>query len=673
MMVMESETIMSRDNTLTDSEDLYQIALLIDQLKHDETQLRVNAARQLVPIARALGPERTRNELIPFLNDSVDDEDEVIAVIAEKLGELSSCVGGNEYAYIILSPLEFLICGEDSVVREKAVVSIETVVSKLTEDQCTKMFIPFLNRLAGKDWFTSRAAAASLVHLTFTKVSDKMKLDLASLYLRLCSDETPTVRRTAAQNLVQFLKVAQNCDQSAVVASLLEAFQAFSRDEQDSIRIQVIPICKALSQISTPDMRISQVLSVILAVSSDRSWRLRWALANRIHEIIEVFSENKSSAVAATASATSLASHVNTITSSITSLSSIFDTLLNDSEAEVRAAATTHLAAVSKCLMKATIVERLLPTAQRLASDSSEFVRASFALEICMLSPSLGRDDTIQLLLPILLNLLRDEVSEVRLNVISGLDAVNKVIGIELLSQALLPSIAELAQDVKWRVRLAVIEHLPMLARHLGKDFFLVDGESSSPGNILTNTSILGGGTSLMQLSVNWLSDEVFQIRKAAAENLFRLAQQFGLAWTTSQILPTIQHLKAQSKFTQRLTALHTIQVLFGLNRERSTSTQSDNDGEVLVMYQALLRVVFDLAVDNVPNIRLNVAKTLLMAANEPRLSVEICDSCIAGCSGASSNVFSETFTILDKLMEDQDRDVKFYAKKAMEEFDRLA
>jgi len=124
------------------------------------------------------------------------------------------------------------------------------------------------------------------------------------------------------------------------------------------------------------------VLSVILAISSDRSWRLRWALANRIHEIIEVFSENKSNAGAVNSSAALLASHINTITSSITSLSSIFDTLLNDSEAEVRAAATTHLAAVAKCLLKATVVERLLPTAQRLASDSSEFVRASFALEV---------------------------------------------------------------------------------------------------------------------------------------------------------------------------------------------------------------------------------------------------------------------------------------------------
>ena len=56
--------------------DLRSIALLIDQLKHDDLSLRVNSTRALVAIATALGPDRTRNELIPFLCESTDDEDE---------------------------------------------------------------------------------------------------------------------------------------------------------------------------------------------------------------------------------------------------------------------------------------------------------------------------------------------------------------------------------------------------------------------------------------------------------------------------------------------------------------------------------------------------------------------------------------------------------------------
>jgi serine/threonine-protein phosphatase 2A regulatory subunit A len=68
-------------------DELYPIAVLIDELKvrlersaqgvlwqlliskqHDDVLLRLNAIHRLSTIALALGPERTREELIPFLD-----------------------------------------------------------------------------------------------------------------------------------------------------------------------------------------------------------------------------------------------------------------------------------------------------------------------------------------------------------------------------------------------------------------------------------------------------------------------------------------------------------------------------------------------------------------------------------------------------------------------------
>ena len=42
--------------------------LLLTILKHDDVLLRLNAIHRLSTIALALGPERTRDELIPFLD-----------------------------------------------------------------------------------------------------------------------------------------------------------------------------------------------------------------------------------------------------------------------------------------------------------------------------------------------------------------------------------------------------------------------------------------------------------------------------------------------------------------------------------------------------------------------------------------------------------------------------
>lgn len=49
-------------------DSLYPIQVLVDELKHEDVQLRLNAIRRLSTIARALDQERTRKELIPFLS-----------------------------------------------------------------------------------------------------------------------------------------------------------------------------------------------------------------------------------------------------------------------------------------------------------------------------------------------------------------------------------------------------------------------------------------------------------------------------------------------------------------------------------------------------------------------------------------------------------------------------
>lgn len=70
-------------------DNLYPLALLMDELKHDDVSNRVEAMQKLDTIAIALGPERTRKELLPFLHDvAQDDEEEVFTVLGAKLGSL---------------------------------------------------------------------------------------------------------------------------------------------------------------------------------------------------------------------------------------------------------------------------------------------------------------------------------------------------------------------------------------------------------------------------------------------------------------------------------------------------------------------------------------------------------------------------------------------------------
>jgi hypothetical protein len=68
-----------------------------------------------------------------------------------------------------------------------------------------------------------------MFHLVYHRVSSLIKSDYLSLFLRLCVDETPAVRRSAAQNLYNMVKVVSN---EEALVDLIASFKAFTRDDQ---------------------------------------------------------------------------------------------------------------------------------------------------------------------------------------------------------------------------------------------------------------------------------------------------------------------------------------------------------------------------------------------------------------------------------------------------------
>ena len=108
-------------------------------------QLQLNSIRRLKTIALALGEERTRRELVPFLGEeSKDDEDSVLQAIAEELGDFVPLVGGAAHAPCLLPVLESVAMVEETVVREAAVDSLCKVCSALGESSVAEHFVPLL-------------------------------------------------------------------------------------------------------------------------------------------------------------------------------------------------------------------------------------------------------------------------------------------------------------------------------------------------------------------------------------------------------------------------------------------------------------------------------------------------------------------------------------------------
>ena len=85
----------------------------------------------MTTIALALGEERTRAELIPFLSENNDDEDEVLLALAEQLGNFVPYVGGSTYAHVLLPLLETLSTVEESMCKVGAQLTDASVHDSL--------------------------------------------------------------------------------------------------------------------------------------------------------------------------------------------------------------------------------------------------------------------------------------------------------------------------------------------------------------------------------------------------------------------------------------------------------------------------------------------------------------------------------------------------------------
>lgn len=93
----------------------------------------------------------------------------MLLALAEQLGTFITLVGGPEFAYCLLPPLESLSTVEETVVRDKAVESLRVVAQQHSPADLESHFMPLLQRLSTGDWFTSRTSACGLFSVGLKK------------------------------------------------------------------------------------------------------------------------------------------------------------------------------------------------------------------------------------------------------------------------------------------------------------------------------------------------------------------------------------------------------------------------------------------------------------------------------------------------------------------------
>uniref|UniRef100_A0A8C7I315 Protein phosphatase 2 scaffold subunit Abeta n=1 Tax=Oncorhynchus kisutch TaxID=8019 RepID=A0A8C7I315_ONCKI len=463
-------------------DSLYPIAVLIDELRNEDVQLRLNSIKKLSTIALALGVERTRTELLPFLTDTIYDEDEVLLALAEQLGNFTMLVGGPEYVHCLLPPLESLATVEETVVRDKAVESLRKISQEHSPVDLEVHFEPLVKRLASGDWFTSRTSACGLFSVCYPRVSSTVKAEIRQHFRTLCSDDTPMVRRAAASKLGEFAKVLEL---DYVKSDIISLFTALASDEQDSVRLLAVEACVSIASLLPQEDLETLVMPTLRQAAEDKSWRVRYMVADKFSELQKAVGPE--------------------ITKN--DLVPAFQNLLKDCEAEVRSAAAkkikefcenlpedsretiimTHILSCVKCPeVRLNIIsnldcvnevigirqlsQSLLPAIVELAEDAKWRVRLAIIEYMPLLAGQLGVEFFDEKLNTLCMAWLIDHVYAIREAATCNLMKLVEKFGAEWAQNTIVPKVLGMANDPNYLHRMTTLFCINSLSEACGQD-----------------------------------------------------------------------------------------------------------------------------------------------------------------------------------------------------------
>lgn len=615
-----------------------------------------------------------------------EEDDEILLILAEQLGQMviSGLVPGYR-ALSILSILEKLAGVEETVVRDKAVESMNSVIPLLVGDgqsvrgkeeeearqTCVRsapgLLLAIVKRMAGSDWFTAKISSCSILPCVYqffntmksndiVSASDNgmgledgggvtvedIKLELRNMFRTLAEDDTPMVRRSAGKNLGRYAEAVAQLPYGKKGGNSGPAAKEFiipggkdestikktvSLDCKNKVLEDVVPIYQVLANDEQDSVRL-------LAVSNSGSIGCALGLDGNLTSKVVLPIVKAHSADLSWRVRNHLAKDFAVVAQSQgfhepshkADLSVVFDSfaaLLQDFEAEVRTSAVENIARMAQLGGVDLFKSHLAPLLPSLADDPVMEVRSQLAQTIMdCCDNSICTALTDRVILQDFKPLLEGFLNDEFSEVqIHILSKLSRVT--HLLSQmdVVVQCILSMSKANNWRVREAVGFLLPHLAEARGVNFF---------------------EENLFEMWMKLMMDQVADVRSSCVMGTAKLLTVTGAAWIQGHILP--RYLEVYNSATSYLTRITVLRSFSNLSGAETSFTKELLDQVVNLLLRGLE--------DPVPNVRM-----------------------IAGVGlGAMSTVVdkgllnSKILPALQKsVTEDEDEDCKFFAQQAIE------
>jgi len=616
--VDQTEQEDEEEGVILEIDDNLPVLERIQRYKKSELPLhRLHIVRSLPEAGQELGVENTIKCIVPILEDFVhDSEPSIRQALLEQIPLLAD---------LLLSQTkkqENSQNDNNQVQKDEAYSQMLHVLVPITAELTTDM-----------NQQVRFCAAESLVNLASKARHQDIEPYFLPIIKSLANDTTEEEHRLEAAELVTH--IAPYVSEELFNRALLPLVVKLSEDPSFKIRKALCNgfgnICKA----SGDEVASAFLLPVFLILCQDEIWGVRKACAESIVSVGLALPKTVRSA----------------------KLIPALETLIDDQSRWVKGAAFQNLGKFISILDSSQVTSKFLSRFTGMVSSGGKTIGDTDLVWCCAFNfpavlLTVGADRWEELK-QTYFSLVRENAWKVRRTISCSLHEIAKILGTQTTESALLPVFELCIRDLD-EVRSGILEHLAdflgvlsasyrtqylslinemllsknwrfrkILAKQLPELFFLYDAK--------TNVDLLG--PSLIKLC----HDDVSKVRQVASKKLGSLLSRLknlDASAAATDVTNQILQLATNSSYSKRQ--------LFLIACEGMLPQLQEDETLLLQVVPELEKLAFD----PVPNVRLCLTKLL---------------------KAFSSNAcFSRTDlkTILDKLVNDKDKDVSFFAKQ---------
>ena len=542
------------DLNFSDKLDQITSISLLEDLQSQETKIKINAIHNLRGISLALGCEATKKELLPYLKNCVnnEEEDEVLIELAKVLSNFLDCIGGKENIKDLLGLFEVILTIDEPTIRKEAINSLKETIQQIGNIKyIEKDIMDIINKFYIVDDVNQKLSALNLIIVVYKDLNENNKKIVLEYLDNFSISDNISIKKELLSEITKITLLLS-------IDYIKKFIDVMMEDKNDTVKTDLLNIIISIKNHKELVSMMDFIYELIPKLSEDQNWRVRLTVIDNIIEILNFNNINyqfKQTVI------------------------NIYLKLIEDPEAEIRNGCCLKLEEITKLLKNEVNFEKILKILEKLGKDPKNFVKNSLAENIFKICHLIDKEQITEYIFPLFNTLINDENLDIRINLINNLCQLSDIFEPTTILDKIIPSIVEISSNKSWRIRTKIINIIQIIATKL----------------YIQNTFI----HYILNICLNFLTDHVYAIREAGCKLLCNIYKNVKDSEFERRLIEKLNEMSNSSNYLIRNTCGMFIKYFI----------EKINDKIYFDFFEKkLINIVYKLTVDKISNVRITCA-----------------------------------------------------------------